>query len=259
MTVTNTYPGPVSAFPSSWINRTGDISDPNKLSQEFPVARKSIPNVEISAKLFWNDDDKTSVRAESTFRFVEDIEDADYKIGYLLLGDDMTDDSWLQANAYSGTPDGTLKGKWWDIFTKGAQYIKGLVYNDVVLGYEHALGVKGSVPSSIKGGQELNHSCVYSVQAIYNYNNQIIPFKKDKVRVLAFVINGKGEVVNTISTEYPVDNIGGGVAEVTDASVVSVRYYDLSGRVVSNPERGIYVKSEMLSDGTVRTSKVVKK
>lgn len=260
MTVTNSYPGPVSSFPSSWINRTGPISDPIYLAKEFTDARISIPTVEIKADLVWNDDDHTSVKAISTVRFVEDLDNADYKIGYLLLGDDMSDESWLQANAYSGTPDSTLTGKWWEIFTKGDKYVRGLEYNDVVLGYEYALGVENSLPATIKGGDPLTHSCEYGVESIKCItNNENIPFDKNKVRVLAFVIDKNGQVMNTVSSGYPSENIGHGVAEVEDAAVVAVRYYDLAGRMVSNPERGIYVKAETLSDGSVRTSKVVKK
>lgn len=41
------------------------------------------------------------------------------------------------------------------------------------------------------------------------------------------------------------------------ATVVKTQYTDLLGRGVSRPTRGIYVKTEMLSDGSVRHSKVV--
>lgn len=44
-----------------------------------------------------------------------------------------------------------------------------------------------------------------------------------------------------------------------DKTVSSIRYYDLSGRAVTNPEPGIYVRQTVFSDGTTRTSKVVRK
>lgn len=42
-------------------------------------------------------------------------------------------------------------------------------------------------------------------------------------------------------------------------SVKSVAYYDLSGCRVTNPVSGVYIKSEKMADGTVRTSKFVVK
>ena len=42
-----------------------------------------------------------------------------------------------------------------------------------------------------------------------------------------------------------------------DGDVVSSVYYDLSGRIVQNPDKGIFVRVDKLTDGTNRTTKVV--
>ena len=47
-----------------------------------------------------------------------------------------------------------------------------------------------------------------------------------------------------------------GVASLKTEDVVSTVYYDLNGRKVQNPDRGIYVRKQTLSDGTIRISKV---
>lgn len=49
-----------------------------------------------------------------------------------------------------------------------------------------------------------------------------------------------------------------GVSSVTDASVVSEEYYDLTGRKVLNPDKGIFVKRTVMSDGKVRTTKIAR-
>lgn len=46
--------------------------------------------------------------------------------------------------------------------------------------------------------------------------------------------------------------------ENSDADVVSTEYFDLSGRRISNAQKGINVKVMKLSDGTTKTVKVVK-
>lgn len=46
--------------------------------------------------------------------------------------------------------------------------------------------------------------------------------------------------------------------EVNDADVVSTEYFDLSGRRISNAQKGINVKVMKFSDGTTKTVKVIK-
>lgn len=48
---------------------------------------------------------------------------------------------------------------------------------------------------------------------------------------------------------------GSKVAPIKTEEVVSTVYYDLSGRKVANPSKGIYIMLQTLSDGTVRTGK----
>lgn len=42
-----------------------------------------------------------------------------------------------------------------------------------------------------------------------------------------------------------------------DAKAMSVTYYDLSGRKVQNPKHGVFVKKTVMSDGKVKTGKMV--
>ena len=51
------------------------------------------------------------------------------------------------------------------------------------------------------------------------------------------------------------------VNEISDENkvVASTLYYDLTGRMVSNPDNGIYVKVVRYTDGSQRSFKVLKK
>lgn len=40
-------------------------------------------------------------------------------------------------------------------------------------------------------------------------------------------------------------------------TATSVTYYDLSGRKVQNPKHGVFVKKTVMSDGKVKTGKMV--
>ncbi|MBD5289885.1 MAG: hypothetical protein HDS26_04280 [Bacteroides sp.] len=52
---------------------------------------------------------------------------------------------------------------------------------------------------------------------------------------------------------------GTGISATTAQNIESIRYFDLSGRAVSRPAAGIFVKQTIFCDGTVKTSKVVRK
>lgn len=55
------------------------------------------------------------------------------------------------------------------------------------------------------------------------------------------------------------DDSGNAISSVSvSATVLSTEYYTLSGAKVTEPVKGITIVKEQLSDGSVRTSKIVK-
>lgn len=63
----------------------------------------------------------------------------------------------------------------------------------------------------------------------------------------------------SVTSNYTYTDPAGINANVADKKLNSVTYYDLSGREVSNPAGGVYVKKMAYADGTVNTSKVLLK
>lgn len=63
----------------------------------------------------------------------------------------------------------------------------------------------------------------------------------------------------SVTSNYTYTDPAGINANVADKKISSVTYYDLSGREVSNPAGGVYVKKMAYADGTVNTSKVLLK
>ena len=75
--------------------------------------------------------------------------------------------------------------------------------------------------------------------------------------VCAFYQNGDKRLYSDIVWS---DGTTTGINKATaGADVKSVKYIDLSGRTVTTPQHGVYVKKTIMSDGTVKTSKVVVK
>lgn len=45
----------------------------------------------------------------------------------------------------------------------------------------------------------------------------------------------------------------------TGSKIKAVKYYDLSGRTVAEPSKGIFIKAVTYDDGTTKTTKLIKK
>jgi len=68
---------------------------------------------------------------------------------------------------------------------------------------------------------------------------------------------GGGETHSSNIVYHYVNGEGDGIKGVTTAGETSVSYTDLLGRKVSKPSHGLYIKSATMSDGTVKTKKVI--
>ncbi len=60
-------------------------------------------------------------------------------------------------------------------------------------------------------------------------------------------------------TEYwPAYNTTTGISQVRTSAITATEYYDLSGRKLSEPQRGINIRVERMANGQAVTSKVIK-
>ncbi len=80
------------------------------------------------------------------------------------------------------------------------------------------------------------------------------------------VVNGKsGKPLNCISSIYPngevpePEPVAVDPLEAEEAQVVATSYFDLQGRRIAAPARGLSICCEQLSDGSVRSKKILTK
>ena len=124
-----------------------------------------------------------------------------------------------------------------------------LDFNDVVVDITGMMGVEGSLPVDVVTNTPYESTFEFDIT-----DNGVIQ-DKDKLYAAAFIINPDGSIVNSIRVKV---DTGNGVGSVSaDAEEVSAEYYTLSGMRVSSPRSGAYVKVARMSDGTVRSSKVM--
>lgn len=73
------------------------------------------------------------------------------------------------------------------------------------------------------------------------------------------VVDGATYCSDVVTLDLENGDVTVGVEGVEAASdVMNVQYYDLNGRKVANPAKGIYVCKETMTDGKVRSYKVMR-
>ena len=260
-------PEMVSGYPGAVVERTLS-TDPYYADKD--IAGFSLPQlwerynaeftpVAISVEAEWNPEDRT-VTATSEVKWTAvpgDIDEANYRIEYVLVADSLSGvgEGWDQKNYYSGTDPTTME--YMEEYCEGPSKMRGLIFDDVAILTTGLRGVEGSIPS-FEYGKPTYHTQVFHTDDAINYLGEPIPFYSHKLRVVAFVLKGYnyGTVLNACKCEVVDPTIGGIESLASDKNVISETYYDLQGRVIANPESGIYVKSTLYDDGSIINTKV---
>lgn len=253
------YPVPVTSFPNATFNRaymcdpyngTGGANAGFQMKQEVMDSMEQLAGAAIEATAVWADDAKTRIRVTTQSKFLESEANADYKVGYLLINDGLhgTGTGWVQANYYNDYGN-ALDGTILEVLTTWPRYVPNLDFNDVVVDITGMMGVEGSLPVDVVTNTP------YESTFEFDITDNVVIQDKDKLYAAAFIINPDGSIVNSIRVKV---DTGNGVGSVSaDAEEVSAEYYTLSGMRVSSPRSGAYVKVARMSDGTVRSSKVM--
>lgn len=256
-------PSYVSGYPSAFVNRSNSKIAIQDIYTIWPEFIKTIAPASIDVNVEWTDDTQSAIKAIAVTRFIEDYNNADFAICYTLLEDGMSDPTWSQYNAYAPEEGQEPKdypempGELGRIFTHGPKNVFGLTYNDVVLVQPQPFGYPGSVPAQLTAGESYSHSCIINVDDIVNVYGAYPVQDKSKLRIVASIIDRKtGHAVNCNTSSYLTS---AGMDTVTSAGeIISVDYYDLQGCPVNHLSKGIYLKVENYSDGTRRTSKIIR-
>lgn len=255
MAVTNNYPVAIDGFPSASVDRIGQIDPYYGATNDKDlgifdyidnrIATVALASIDVDATL-----ENDIVNISSSVKFIQDLPNTNYQIGYVLVANGLYNISWTQENYYSGV--GGYAGTPLEEITKWPSKVKGLTYNDVVINVSAMSGITGSLPSDIEIAKEYTND--YSI----NIKTNKLVQNKDNLVVAAFVIDKTTRRVVNANQTNVINKDATGVDSIeSEASVVSTVYYDLTGRQVTNPSEGLYIKCEKLSDGSVKTSKVI--
>ncbi len=266
MQITADYPIDIDGYPGATLNRALSLdpyygtssSTDLGIENDWQAFTEIFPDGDLKVDLCWADEARTTLKATASARFVEDHKDADYRLSYMVVADGLGASqsiAWMQSNYYSGK---VMNGYGWEVFTEGGAKVPGLVFNDIVVYAGDYVGEAGSVPSDITRGVYYSDEFTVALSDMVNLNGESLVQDPSKLRVVAVLTDAAtGKFVNCNRSGYPGES-GVGTLGAEAARVVSVAYHDLSGRQLSAPAGGgVTLRTEILSDGTSRTRKVI--
>lgn len=268
MTVTGAAPVATTQYPTASIDRMkiidpyygdyetygtrdlGIVDDIFRRARQVAIADISVADIEVT------DNNKINVTTNATF--MKQVENDKYRIGYVLSCNGLYDQTWKQTNyfskdsQFSNTP-------LIDQFVSLPSSVYGLTFNDVAIITTPMRGVANSV-TSVVPETPVVHNYTFDISDVKNiYGDSLNKYLDlNNMWVNAFIIDRvNGAIVN--ACKAPVVGSGSRVESFdADELPVSTVYYDLTGRKVNNPDKGIFIKSEILENGKVRTVKVVR-
>ena len=265
MMVMDEFPVDFPHFPSAYLNR-GDLIDPyygadKSQNDDFAIEPLVVSAFEVPAiaaidvSSQWVDEERTAIDAKAVVAFTSAINDADYRVSFILVANGLSGEGplWSQVNGLAKHEIDNLHPLLRPLAERGNP-IEGFVYDDVVIISKDPFGIAGSVPSSLAAFEWCETSYQFQLSdAVGKFGDNLVQ-DKEQLEVVALLLDARtGAIVNAakahVGKRSAVTNVN------TSASVVATTYYDLQGRIVVAPERGVYIVLEELSDGSRRATK----
>ena len=266
MEVTTNYPSPVQGFPSAFVERYYDVDPYYGYSQngfgmkdlvDYVMTQLAVVDINVAAE--WADEAKTEIKATVESNFVMNAPGSDYGIEVLLVEDDMfgpAGTNWDQHNYYSDMADTYGDDPDLGVLTTWPSTIEGYHFNDVLVATSGV--VDESMPEAIVANTVNKFEYTFNTDYIYNTSFEPIIQNKEKLHVVAIVVEkATGKVLNAAKGHVGAAAVN--ELSATEKEVASTIYFDLTGRLVSNPGNGLYVKVVRYTDGSQQSFKVIKR
>ena len=225
-----------SAYPDAWLNRQYSFYPsvfffPSNVERGF--ARVSPASITASAQ--WISTDSIAITTTTTFAY--DNSDAKYGIALVLVADSLTGtgQGWIQKNGYSGDSGDKNMQFWYDAPSE----VTGIVYNDVpVAAWDISLGADGSVPSTVRDGEELEYSRRVGIAG-----NKIIQHKHLLYVVALLIDRTSYQIANAARAYIQAPEWQGieSIAASDNGVVMPAVRYDIAGRRISTQQKGFYI------------------
>lgn len=257
------FPSAIAGFPAAFIDR--DVSTDAfcgfsaqktfGIDAIWKTVCETPAPAEVDAAATWVED--SVLKATAMITFPVGREDCPYEIGFVLSCNGLkgSGQRWAQANYYSGDTGWPSSMKQ---FTDGGSYVNGLTYNFVVVARSGKSGIEGSIKTPIEEDVTQTYDYLFDIRKVVNTAGDLVVQDKNNLVVVVLLIDKETGVImnaNKVSAGHSTVDISQ-LTSTQEMRVKAVDYYDLSGRRVTIPEHGLYIRQEKLENGQIITRKV---
>lgn len=190
--------------------------------------------------------DGKDIKAKAILEFPEDINDADkYSVEFVLVTDSLHGEgqAWEQSNYLEENEKGDYPFPEADIFFSGSSSIPNMHYNDVVVATTRLRDGLIKLPAKVEAEKAFTiEGTIAEVDSIKNMANYPVIQDSKNLRIVALLLNEKGQIVNGAKakvTGYETTGIRNINTNATEADVPAI--YNLQGHRLQTMQKGLNI------------------
>ena len=190
--------------------------------------------------------DGKDIKAKAILEFPEDTNDADkYSVEFVLVTDGLHGEgqAWEQSNYLEENEKGDYPFPEADIFFAGSSSIPNMHYNDVVVATTRLRDGLIKLPAKVEAEKAFTiEGTIAEVDSIKNMANYPVIQDSKNLRIVALLLNEKGEIVNGAQakvTGYETTGIRNINTNATEADVPAI--YNLQGHRLQTMQKGLNI------------------
>lgn len=190
--------------------------------------------------------DGKDIKAKAILEFPEDANDADkYSVEFVLVTDGLHGEgqAWEQSNYLEENEKGDFPFPEADIFFTGSSSIPNMHYNDVVVATTRLRNGLIKLPAKVEAEKAFSiEGTIAEVDSIKNMANYPVIQDSKNLRIVALLLNEKGQIVNGAQakvTGYETTGIRNINTNAAEADVPAI--YNLQGHRLQTMQKGLNI------------------
>ena len=190
--------------------------------------------------------DGNDIKAKAILEFPEDANDADkYSVEFVLVTDGLHGEgqAWEQSNYLEENEKGDYPFPEADIFFAGSSSIPNMHYNDVVVATTRLRNGLIKLPAKVEAEKAFSiEGTISEVDSIKNMANYPVIQDSKNLRIVALLLNEKGQIVNGAQakvTGYETTGIRNINTNAAEADVPAI--YNLQGHRLQTMQKGLNI------------------
>ncbi len=190
--------------------------------------------------------DGKDIKAKAILEFPEDTNDADkYSVEFVLVTDGLHGEgqAWEQSNYLEENEKGDYPFPEADIFFAGSSSIPNMHYNDVVVATTRLRDGLIKLPAKVEAEKAFSiEGTISEVDSIKNMANYPVIQDSKNLRIVALLLNEKGQIVNGAKakvTGYETTGIRNINTNAAEADVPAI--YNLQGHRLQTMQKGLNI------------------